>query len=130
MANIKSMRMWDTIRKDSRIQIKSSWLGLRTTVTFIPTQSSVEARKLEFSPTDGEQLLRILAAKDITQAIGDFHPVQTVNGNYMLEVCYTADGTYLALMLLQYRQMVYEPVTDVRFYEGSEVRTLLTHLGI
>lgn len=125
MANIKNMRMWDTIRKDNRIQMKSSWMGLRTTVTFLPTQSTMLAKTLEFSPADGEQLLRILASKDMAQAMSGFHPAPTVNGNYMLEVCYSADGTFLALMLLQYRQMVYEPVTDVRFYEGTDAQAIL-----
>ena len=63
MANIKNMRMWDTIRKDNRIVTKSSWLGLRTTAFYAPTQSVIEARKIEYTPGDGERLLHILTSQ-------------------------------------------------------------------
>ena len=114
--------MWDSIRKDNRIVTKSSWLGLRTTALFAPTQSVIEARKIEYTPGDGERLLRILTGKRdaMLQSLSEFSAQPTVNGNYMLELCRSRDGSFAALQLSQFRQMIYEPVTDLIVLDGIE----------
>ena len=49
---------------------------------------------------------------------------ETPNGNYILEACVSRDGTYVALLLLQYKQLDYEPVTDVLVYEGESAQII------
>ena len=51
-----------------------------------------------------------------SDAIGNFHPKATVNGNYMAEVCSSRDGEFLAVLLFQFVQLSYAPVTDVLIF--------------
>lgn len=122
MAKIKNLRIWETLRSDSRITVSSSLFGLRTTVVYQPTGSVVDARLLEYTPADGERLKKILEAprESLISAIGEFHPTLTVNGNYIAEVCVSRDQAFVALQLSQFVRMSYEPVTEVLTFEGDE----------
>ena len=151
MANIKNMQMWNSICADARISISKTLFGLRTTATFSPTNSVIDANTFEYSPADGERLKRILDtprelmeqreqsragsdsaesrqkssnAQKLSAAIGDFRPKATVNGNYMAEVCASRDGAFLAVQLHQFTRMSYEPVTDVLLFEGDDARMM------
>jgi len=46
------------------------------------------------------------------------------SGIYLFETCVSQDAQFAAVMLLQYRQMSYEPVTDVLFFEGNETTAI------
>ena len=122
MSNIKNLQMWNDICADARIGISSQFFGLKTTVTYLPTQSVIDAQTYEFNPQDGERLLRILTSpqSELTSIIGNFRPQPTTNGNYLLEVARSRDGRFTALLLLQYQQLLYKPVTITFFYEGEE----------
>ena len=127
MANIKHLQMWNTICADARIGISKSLFGLRSTAVYNPTNSVIDARTVELSPADGEQVRHILSssnAQDLAQAIGDFRPKPVVNGNYMAEVCASRDGAFLAILLQQFTRMSYEPVTDVLIFENDEARAI------
>ena len=122
MAKIKNLRIWETLRSDSRITVSSSLFGLRTTVVYQPTGSVVDARLLEYTPADGERLKKILEVprESLISAIGEFRPTPTVNGNYIAEVCVSRDQSFVALQLSQFVRMSYEPVTSVLTFEGDE----------
>lgn len=126
MANIKNMQMWKDVCADARISISRSMFGLRTTATFSPTNSVIDANTFEYSPADGERLKRLLDTprEKLAEAIGNFRPKATVNGNYMAEVCASRDGAFLAVQLHQFIRMSYEPVTDVLVFEGYDARTI------
>ena len=126
MANIKNLQMWNTICADARISISKSLFGLRTTVTYIPTNSIIDAKSFEYSPADGERLKHLLDTpkEKLATAIDGFRPKATVNGNYMTEVCVSRDGLFLAVRLHQFTRMSYEPVTDVLIFEGNEAKIL------
>ena len=131
MANIKNLQMWKDICADTRISINKSMLGLKTTAVYIPTQSVIDARTIEYTPKDGDRLHRILSShkEDMAEAIGDFRPKEVSNGNYMLEVCRSRDGQFVALLLQQFTRMSYEPVTDTLFFEGADA-IIISKLGI
>ena len=118
--------MWNTICSDAHISVSKSLFGLRTTATYTPTNSVIDAQILEYSPADGEHLKRLLETPSDkrSEAIGSFHPKATVNGNYMAEVCASRDGAFLAVQLHQFIRMSYEPVTDVLVFEGDDARTV------
>ncbi|MCR4957203.1 MAG: hypothetical protein K6B13_01145 [Prevotella sp.] len=124
MANIKNLQMWNTICTDARISISKSMLGLRTTANYIPSNSVLDVKTIEYSAADGERLKRLLTSprENLEKAIGDFHPTQTANGNFMAELCVSRDGAFLAVQLFQFVLMKYEPATDVLIYEGAEAR--------
>lgn len=121
MSNIKNLQMGKTICNDTRISIVSSLFGLMTKATYIPTNSVIDARTMELSPSDGNTLLHILQspAEQMAKLVSGFHPKSVPNGNYMAELCISRDGQFVAIQLLQYHNMNYEPVTDVLVYEGE-----------
>lgn len=118
--------MWDNICSDARISINKSMFGLRTTAVYNPTGSVVDARVLEYSQADGEQLLRILCSprEDIAKSIGTFSPKPTLNGNYLAEVCTSRDGNFLAARLYQFSQLNYSFVTQALIFEDDEAQAV------
>ena len=126
MANIKNLQMWKDICADARISISKSMLGLKTTAVYAPTQSVIDARTIEYTPQDGDRLRRILSSnkEDLAEAIDGFRPKEVPNGNYMLEVCRSRDGQFVALLLQQFTRMSYEPVTDTLFFEGADAQII------
>lgn len=126
MANIKNLQMWNSICDNSRISVKSSMFGLKTTAIYLPTHSTIKAETLEYSPETGDKLKRIIESpKDqLDKAIGLFRPQTTVNGNYMLEKLSSQDGQFVALQLLQFHQLSYEPVTEVLIFEGKDAEVV------
>lgn len=126
MANIYNLQMAKSICADSRISIRKSFFGLRTNVVYNPTGSEVDVKTIEYAPDAGRQWKHLLGQPrtDLLSSLSDFHPQPTMNGNYMLEVCVSRDGEFVALQLLQFEQLGYEPVSDVLTFEGEEARAL------
>ena len=118
--------MWNDICTDARISIRKSFFGLRTTAVYSPTDSIIDARILEFSSDDGEQLKRILCApsEDRSKAVDNFCPKPIINGNYLAEVCASRDRVFGAVKLLQFSILNYEPVTDTLVFEGDDARAI------
>ena len=119
--------MWHTICSDARISIKKSWLGLSTTAIYNKTNSIIAANIFEYSPTDGEKLKTVLESphEQLDSTFSDFHPNKTVNGNFMVEVCVSQDGEFVAVLMNQFIRLGYEPVSDVLIFEGKEAQTVL-----
>ena len=126
MANIKNLQMWKDICADARISISKSMLGLKTTVVYVQTQSVIDARTIEYSPQDGERLRHILSShnEDLAKEINGFRPKEVSNGNYKLEIIRSRDGQFVALLLQQFIQMNYEPVTSTQFFEGVDAQII------
>ena len=126
MANIKNLQMWNDICADARISISKSMLGLKTTATYVPTQSVIDARTIEYTPQDGDRIRRILesSVNELAKAIGDFRPKEIPNGNYLLEVARSRDGQFVALLLQQFTRMSYEPVTKTLVFEGEAAKVI------
>lgn len=126
MANIKNLQMWESICADARISISKSLFGLRTTATFKPTNSVIDANTFEYSPEEGKRVKNILdmPKEKMADAIGNFCPKTVDYGNYKSEVCASRDGAFLAVQLFQFVQLNYEPVTGVLIFEGKEAATI------
>ena len=128
MAKLQNMRMWETLASNPNIKIEKSFFGLRSTAWYTTTGQRITARTLEYAQHDGDHLLSALSqssADDIIKRMGDTVPTPTVNGNYMLEFASSADKSFLALRLLQFQQMIYEPVTPTLTFEGDEAQKLI-----
>lgn len=126
MPNITRLQMWHHICADARVSVSKSLFGLRTTAVYTPTNSVIDARIIELSASDGDHVKRILCSSptNFAQAIGDFRPKPISNGNFLAEVITSRDGAFLAVLLLQFVRMNYEPVTDALIFEGDDARTL------
>ena len=118
--------MAGTVCSNSRIGIVKTFFGLCTKVVYLPTDSRVEVKRLEYDAETGTRWKRILARpeENVRLAVAGFKPQATTNGNYMLEACVSRDGNFVALLLLQYEQLGYEPVSDVVVFEGEEAKAL------
>ena len=126
MSSIKNLEMLKDICNDNRIDIKSSMLGLRTQAIYVPTHSKMKASIIEYAPQAGDKIKHIMEVpeEDLEQEVGSFHPHPTVNGNYMLEKLSSEDGLFTILLLLQYHNFNYEPVTDVQVYKDNDAKTI------
>ncbi len=126
MANIKNLQMWDSICADARISISKSLFGLRTTATFKPTNSVIDANTFEYSPEDGKRVKNILdmPKEKIVDAIGNLCPKTADYGNYRAEVCISRDGEFLAVQLFQFEKLNYEPVTGILIFEGKKAAAI------
>ena len=107
------------------ITIKKSLFS--TKAVYTPTQSQIKVVILEYSPSDGERVERLLAmpldkmGEDIAQK---GKPLAKDNGNFRLEFCLSDDHQFCALQLFRFSDFVYHPVFDPRFYKGKDVETV------
>ena len=126
MANIKNLRMWESICTDARIGITKSLFGLRTKAIYQPTGSVIDAETFEYSPEDGKRIKSILEMprERMAESIQGFHPTTVDYGNYLTEVGLSRDGAFLAVQLFQFVKLNYEPVTEVIIFEGKEAATI------
>jgi len=107
------------------IEIKKSLFS--TKAIYTPTQSLAKAIILEYSPSEGERVARLLdmpldkMAAEIQQK---GKPVAGVNGNFRLEFCLSDDHQFCAVQLLRFGDFQYKPVFEPRFYEGKDVESI------
>jgi hypothetical protein len=107
------------------IEIKKSLFS--TKAIYTPTQSLAKAIILEYSPSEGERVARLLdmpldkMAAEIQQK---GKPVAGVNGNFRLEVCLSDDHQFCAVQLFRFGDFQYKPVFEPRFYEGKDVEPI------
>ena len=103
------------------IQIKKSLFS--TKAIYTPTQSQAKAIILEYTPSEGEHMERLLnmpldkMAAEIQQK---GKPATSANGNYRLELCVSDDRQFCAVQLFRFGGFKYNPVFEARFYEGKE----------
>ena len=125
MSSIKNLEMAAALSAYQHIEIKKSLFS--TKVVYTPTQSQVKACILEYSPTEGERVERLLGmpldkmAADIQQK---GKPAAGANGNFRLELCLSDDRLFCALQLFRFIDFQYKPVFEPRFYEGKDVEAI------
>ena len=125
MSSIKNLEMAAALSAYQHIEIKKSLFS--TKVVYTPTQSQVKVYILEYSPTEGERVERLLGmpldkmAADIQQK---GKPAAGANGNFRLELCLSDDRQFCALQLFRFGDFQYKPVFEPRFYEGKDVEAI------
>ena len=125
MSSIKNLEMAAALSAYQHIEIKKSLFS--TKAIYTPTQSVAKAIILEYSPSEGERVARLLdmpldkMAADIQQK---GKPAAGANGNFRLEVCLSDDHQFCALQLLRFGDFQYKPVFEPRFYEGKDVEAV------
>ena len=125
MSSIKNLEMAAALSTYQHIEIKKSLFS--TKAIYTPTQSQARAIILEFTPSEGERVERLLRmpldkmAADIQQK---GKPKTGVNGHFRLELCMSDDHQFCALQLFRFGDLQYMPVFDPRFYEGKDVESI------
>ena len=122
MSSIKSLDMAAAVSAYRNITIKKSLFS--TKAVYTPTSSPVKAVVLEYSPSEGERVQRLLEmpADKMAAAIEQKgKPQAGANGNFRLEACLSDDHEFCALQLFRFSDFSYHPLFEPRFYEGKEV---------
>lgn len=122
MANIKNMRMAGAVCSNPHIELSTKFIGLRTVVTYTPTNCVCEVKYYEYSVADGNRLCDIL--KNPEGVSDNFHPVPIVNGNYRLEICMAEDHSFLAVNPMRYSMLGYQPIGEPMVFEGDTAKIL------
>ncbi len=121
MSSIKNLEMAAALSAYQHIEIKKSLFS--TKAIYTPTQSQAKAIILEYTPSEGERVQRLLdmpldeMAADIQQK---GKPVTGANGHFRLELCLSDDHQFCALQLFRFGDFKYNPVFEPRFYEGTD----------
>ena len=125
MSSIKNLDMAAAVSAYKNITIKKSLFS--TKALYTPTGSTVKAMVLEYSPSEGEKVQRLLdmpldkMTADIEQK---GKPKTGVNGNFRLEVCLSDDHQFCALQLFRFADLCYSSLYEPRFYEGTDVENI------
>ena len=125
MSSIKNLEMAAALSSYHHIEIKKSLFS--TKAIYTPTQSQAKAIILEYTPSEGERVERLLdmpldkMAAEIQQK---GKPVAGANGNFRLELCLSDDRQFCAVQLLHFGDFQYRPVFEPRFYEGKDAETV------
>ena len=125
MSSIKNLDMAAAVSAYKNITIKKSLFS--TKALYTPTGSTVKAMVLEYSPSEGEKVQRLLdmpldkMTVDIEQK---GKPKTGVNGNFRLEVCLSDDHQFCALQLFRFADLCYSSLYEPRFYEGTDVENI------
>ncbi|MBQ4393000.1 MAG: hypothetical protein II826_07840 [Prevotella sp.] len=122
MSSIKNLEMAAAVSSYQHIEIKKSLFS--TKAIYKPTQSQVKATVLEYTPSEGERLERLLSMpldKMVADIAQKGKPTAGANGNFRLEVCLSDDRQFVALQLFRFIDFSYRPLFETRFYEGKEV---------
>lgn len=122
MSSIKNLEMAAALSSCQHVEIKKSLFS--TKAIYTPTQSKIKAIILEYTPSEGERVERLLSmpfdrmAADIQQK---GKPVAGANGHFLLELCLSDDHQFCAYQLFRYGEFRYNPVFEPRFCEGTDV---------
>ena len=125
MSSIKHLEMAAALSVYTHIEIKKSLFS--TKALYTPTLSQVKAYILEYSPSEGGRLERLLEMpfdKMATDIVQKGKPVAGVNGNFRLELCLSDDHQFCGLQLFRFGDFKYNPVFEPRFYEGKDAETI------
>ena len=125
MSSIKHLEMAAALSAYKHIEIKKSLF--RAKAIYTPTQSQAKAIILEYSPSEGERVERLLEMPS-DQMSADVQqkgkPVAGANGNFRLELCLSDDHQFCGLQLFRFGDFEYNPVFEPRFYEGKDAETI------
>ena len=125
MSSFKSLDMAAAVSAYYNITVKKSLFS--TKAVYTPTGSPVKAMVLEYSPSEGEKVGRLLnmpSDKMASEIEQKGKPASGANGNYRLEVCLSDDRQFCALRLFHFEDFSYRPLFEPRFYEGKEVENI------
>lgn len=126
MSSIKNLEMAAALSAYQHIEIKKS-LFFGTKAIYTPTQSQTKAVILEYTPSEGERVVRLLDMpldKMVAEIQEKGKPVAGANGNFRLELCLSDDRQFCALQLFRFGDFQYKPVFEPRFYEGKDAEAV------
>ena len=124
MENVKSMELAEALFQKNCIKVEKAFFGLKTKVSYVPTNSPVVGLYLEYDSDVGKQIKQLVSA-EWKNLKNEKAPDDCSNGHYRLAICFSKDRQFVALQLSQYVDFEYHPISEIRFAEGSTAETVL-----
>ena len=107
------------------ITIKKSLFSKKAAYT--PSQSPVKVMILDYTPSEGERLARLLDMP-LDKMVADIQqngaPKAAPIGHFRFEVCLSEDRQFCAIQLFRFVDFKNSPVFAPRFYEGKDVEMI------
>ncbi|MCL4102007.1 hypothetical protein SAMN05720766_1084 [Fibrobacter sp. UWH9] len=128
MEFINNMELACGLFKNSHIQVKKAFFGLKKNVIYTLTNSIVRGSYMEYDFTNGKKVAMLLETpwESLEAVLGKVgRPVPADNGMFCLSMCYSQDRKFAAMQLCRYVSFDYVPTCDIRFAEGDEAEILL-----
>ena len=127
MSRFFSVEMASAVSKHPHVSIKKSLFGLFAKAYYNVTKSQIGSYENSYSRETGERIKPLFSIGDkevigCTKDIGLLH--QQPNGNYRLDICISRDRQFIALQLFHFENLMYRPVTDVRYFEGEQAEAI------
>ena len=131
MANIKKLEMADAVSVNPHVSILKSFLGLQTKVVYEPSKSLIDVFTYDYTAEMGDRMEKLLTCspESLEKEINKCGIIEkTPIGNIRLEACVSREHLFAAMQLFHFVDFQYEPMTDVKFYEGKEAELIATIL--
>ena len=127
MANIKNMKMAEALLVNEKIEFSKSFFGLCTTATYKPTGTRIRSYQNEYSLDVTWAIKSIIGAtpgklSEETAKTSAITP--SPNGPIRLDICMTDDQSFAAIQMLRFEDFDYQPTSEVRTFEGEDVKAL------
>lgn len=121
--------MAKTVSHHSHVSIKKSFFGLCSTAYYTSTNSKIESFENQYSRETGDKIRPLFSLSD-DKIIEQTKIIQSLkqqpNGNYRLDICISRDHKFLAMQLYHFENLMYRPVTEVRYFEGETAEAIET----
>ena len=111
----------------------SLFFGLFHRFLYAPTASTLHFESRYYAPVLREELKEIFALSDqaFEKRLARINRYeQAVNGNMQVECCFSKDKEFVALRLMQYAQIDYQPVSEARFLQGEAAKQAAKVFGL
>lgn len=127
MSRFFSVEMASAVSEHPHVSIKKSFFGLFANAYYNVTNSQIDSYENSYSRETGERIKPLFSVGDkyvigCTKDIGSLH--QQPNGNYRLDICISRDRQFIALQLFHFENLMYRPVTDVRYFEREQAEAI------
>ena len=111
----------------------SLFFGLFHRFLYAPTTSSLVFESKYYAPVLKDELKELFALSDqaLEKRLEKLQRYeQAVNGNILVECCFSKDREFGALRLKQYEQIDYQPISEVRFLQGEPAKQAAKVFGM
>lgn len=126
MANIKHLDMCADVMALPEIAVKKTCFGLKTTITYVPTNSPVKVKQGEYSAEMGKRWELLLnVEQDVAlELLKKYNFIPTSIGNFRVDACISEDKQFAAIQLLHFADFDYQPATGVKIFKGKAAEAI------
>lgn len=127
MASLSQMEIGSSLVKYPSIELHKSFLGLKKTLVYSPTSEKISLETYEYTPDKSSKIEQILKAdnstlQQVVEKTGEIEKAAT--SNLRLELAFSEKQSFAAVQLFRFVDFQYQPVTEIRYYEGDSAKLI------